>query len=296
LVSLNKITKSFEIIFVNDGSPDTSWKLVSDLSRKNRSVIGINLSRNFGQHHAITAGIDYAKGDWIIVMDGDLQDDPEYIEKLYVKACEGYDIVFAKRISRTGGIVKLLSSGLFRTFFRFLTGIDLHLSIGNYSIASRRAIQAVRSIKEQHRWYLQNLKWIGFPTATVDVRHAKRYSGSTSYSWGKLLSLALDIVLAYTDKPLKLSVYVGLSIATISMCYGLFMIWRWFFARVPLLGYTSIIVALFFFAGLVMTNLGIVGLYIGRIFEETKKKPLYIIKEITNAKPRIVYDKNHGIP
>lgn len=282
VVTLDQINSNFEIIMVNDASPQNDWELIKELINKDGRVKGINFSRNFGQHYAITAGLEYVLGDWVIVMDGDLQDQPEEILKLYTKAQEGYDIVFARRSQRKDVFIKKIYSNLFNGIFNYLADISKNRSIGNFSICSQEVIRNVNKFTEQSRSYPHFLIWMGFNYSFVDIEHTERLNGKSSYNFSKGLKLATDVIVAHSNKPLRLSIKAGFIIAAFSMLYGLLLIIRYLFFSRPPSGWTSVIVAIFFVGGLLFIQMGIMGLYIGKIFDETKGRPIYIEKEKIN--------------
>lgn len=282
--ALSKLTPDYEIILVNDGSPDNSWQSIEELAKKDDKIKGINLSRNFGQHYAITAGLDFVQGDWIVVMDCDLQDKPEEIEKLYNKAREGYDVVFANRIERQDSFLKKLYSKIFFKIFDYLTENKTNKSVANFGIYSKKVIHNFRKIREQTRSFSIFIKWLGFNRAYVDVEHGKRFAGKTSYNFSKMINYAIDTITAESNKPLRLSIKLGFFISALSFLFTIFLIFNYFVLKVTVEGWTSIMVALFFMSGLILANLGLIGIYLGKIFDETKKRPLYIIKDIVNIK------------
>lgn len=200
-VSLEQITAEFEIILVEDGSPDNSWKAIEAESRKDPRVKGIRLSRNFGQHYAISAGLDFATGEWVVVMDCDLQDRPEEIAALYNKAKQGFDVVLARRAERQDSFIKRSSSFLFYRTLSYLTGSWQDPSIANFGLYRKPVIEALRKMREPIRYFPTMVGWVGFRRTTLDVTHAERFSGTSSYNWNKLLRLSLDIILlSSTDK------------------------------------------------------------------------------------------------
>lgn len=277
---LNTITRDFEIIFVNDGSPDNAWKLIAGNAEKDPRVKGIRLSRNFGQHFAITAGLSYSSGDWIVVMDGDLQDRPEEIIHLYHKALEGHEIVFARRKIRKDTLYKTLSSKIFYKFFDFLAGTKTDASVANFGIYSRKVIDNFNEMTEHSRLFPLFIHWLGFNTAYIDVEHAERRTGKSAYTFGKKLDLAVDTIISMSNKPLKISIKVGLLLSFLSFLYGVFLIIKYLVGGAPVIGWTSLTVSLYFIGGLLLSILGLLGIYIGKIFDEVKNRPLYIISEI----------------
>ncbi len=282
--SLEKINPLFEIILVNDACPQNSWEVIKEISSKDKRLKGINLSKNFGQHYAITAGLDYAKGDWVVVMDCDLQDQPEEIIKLYSKTREGYDIVVGKRVDRKDGFIKKFSSKLMWKVLTYLADIkleDVDNRIGNFGIYSKNVISSISKIREQNRSFGAFAIWVGFNRIEIAIEHAKRWAGKSSYSFSKQIRLATDTIVAYSNKLLKFSVKLGFLMTGLSFLCAFWMIIRYFIWSIPVTGWTSLIVSLYFLSGLIMGSIGIAGLYIGKIFDEVKGRPLYIIKEAT---------------
>ena len=282
VASLSPITENFEIILVNDACPQKSWETIALLAQKDKRVKGINLSRNFGQHYAITAGLDHAKGEWVVVMDCDLQDKPEEITKLYAKALEGYDIVFGKRVERQDGFFKRLSSKLFNQVLEYFTDTKHDNSIANFGIYAKKVIETINRYREQSRDFLLFAKIVGFKKTEIEIAHAQRAHGKSSYNFSKLINLAIDSILSHSNKPLRLSIQLGFVIALTSLGFACWLILRYFFYHTPTEGWTSLMVSMFFMFGLLFAILGITGLYIGKIFDEVKNRPLYIIGETIN--------------
>lgn len=277
--TLELITDDFEIILVNDASPDNSWNIIKKISKNDSRVKGINLSRNFGQHYAITAGIDFSKGEWVVVMDCDLQDVPEEIDKLYSKAInESYDVVFGRRINRKDGLFKRISSKFFYKFFNYLSGINIDYTVANFSISNRIVVDSFKKLREQNRSFPYFINWLGFNKGYVDINHNKRNNGKSSYTLKKLLKFAFDNVIAYSNKPLIFSIWMGLGIAACSIAYTSYLIVRYLRYEIAVEGWTSVMVSVWFVGGLIFANLGILGLYMGKIFNEVKERPLYVIK------------------
>ena len=277
---LIKITDNYEIILVEDCGPDNSWKKIEEQCKKDSHIVGIKLSRNFGQHHAITAGLDHCRGEWVIVMDCDLQDRPEEIPNLYNKAIEGYDIVFARRAHRQDGFLKKTTSSLFTKCFTWLSGTKPDNSIGNFGIYNRKVILAVNKMREPMRSFNPMVSWVGFNSTAIDVVHAGRFEGRSSYNYAKLIKLAIDIALAYSDKPLRLTIKLGFSISAITLLFIIFNIYKYVTGQISQPGYASIILSIWLLSGIIIFVLGIIGLYISKIFEGIKDRPLYIIKDI----------------
>lgn len=275
------ISTDYEIIMVNDASPDGAWTKIQQLALHDSRVKGIDLSRNFGQHYAISAGLDFAQGDWVVVMDCDLQDVPEEIPKLYRAAQSGHDLVVGRRANRKDSWMKKLQSRLFYAFFTYFSGTKVDTNIGNFGIYSRDVIRSVRSMKEQNRSFGLSAIWVGYRRAEVEIEHAARACGKSSYTFARALRLALDAIFAHSDKLLRLTVKVGLTFSLLSLLYAGWLVVRYFWWGTPIIGWTSLIVSVYFTAGLVIGSIGIVGLYVGKIFEEVKKRPLYIISSTT---------------
>jgi len=281
VLTIEQITDSFEILMINDASPDGAWATIKELSLHDSRVKGINLSRNFGQHYAITAGLDYARGEWTVVMDCDLQDQPEEIAKLYAKAQEGYDIVFGRRAKRQDGYFKKLGSRVFYKIYDYLTDSQTDSSIANYSIISHKVLKALRKYREQNRSYGLFVNMLGFKRADIDIVHSKRAEGKSSYTLNKLLNLAIDGIVSQSNKPLKLSIKFGFLLSFMTIVYALWLVFRHTVYGITVEGWTSVMVSIYFIAGLLFLNMGFLGLYIGKIFDETKSRPLYIVSETT---------------
>ena len=279
--TLTPITENFDIIMVNDASPDDAWDVIVRLAAKDPRVKGINLSRNFGQYRAVTAGLDYAEGEWVVVMDCDLQDQPEEIVKLYNKALEGYDVVFGRRVERKDTFLKRLSSKIYNKVLEFLSGMEFDESTSNFSILSRKVVKNLRKMREQSRSHNPFVTWLGFKRANIDIEHSSRIYGHTSYSFSKLVSLAIEIITAHSNKPLQISIILGFSITLFSVLYTIWLVMNYFIYGIDVPGWTSVMVSIYFVGGLISANLGILGLYIGKIFDETKNRPLYVISDMT---------------
>lgn len=279
--SLSGITKSYEIIMVNDGSPDNAWEVIQELAHQDERVKGINLSKNFGQHYAITAGLDFVQGDWIVVMDCDLQDKPEEIPKLYKAAQDGYDVVVGRRANRQDSFFKKICSRLFNRIFVYFTGERIDHRISNFGIYARKVIQTISVLKEQNRSFGLFALWVGFRRNIVDVDHGRRPHGKSSYTLSRMVGLALDSIIAHSDRLLRLSVKLGLLLSITSLLYAILLVIEYFMSATPVAGWTSMMVSIYFTTGLVIGSIGIVGLYVGKIFDEVKARPLYIIDSTT---------------
>lgn len=279
--SVEKITNNYEIILVEDDGPDDSWQKITQICSANIKVKGIKLSRNFGQHYAITAGLDHASGEWIIVMDCDLQDLPEEIPNLYQKALEGFEIVYARRTMRQDGFFKRASSKIFYTVFSYLTDTKQDHTIANFGIYHKNVVTAILSMKDHIRYFPTMSRWVGFNKSSINVAHGKNEEKST-YTVGKLLQLAFDNMIAFSDKPLRLAVKLGIFISVISFCVGIYYLWLYFSGRILVPGFASTLISIWFLSGIIISILGISGLYIGKIFEAVKQRPTYIITKKIN--------------
>jgi dolichol-phosphate mannosyltransferase len=279
--ALETISPDFEIVLVEDCGGDSSWQVIERLAGQDARVKGIQFSRNFGQHYGITAGLDHCDGDWVVVMDCDLQDRPEEIPRLYAKAQEGYDIVLARRGRRQDPLLKRFTSWLFYKLFSYLADMDYDGETGNFRIMSRKVAESFRKMREQLRFFGGLVQWMGFPTASIEVQHAGRHEGQSSYTFAKLWKLATETIIAYSDKPLRLAVRFGFLMAFFAFCYGVYALVRATVYGVPILGWSSLIVSLYFIGGVIIAILGILGIYLGKTFDESKKRPLYIVRRAT---------------
>lgn len=279
---MGELNLSYEIILVDDRSPDNSWQVMSELSQQFPEVKSIRLSRNFGQHPTIMAGLTFAKGEWIVVMDCDLQDQPKEIKKLYQKAIEGNDIVLAQRENRKDGFLKKLSSKIFSLVYGYLTDSKFDNSVANFGVYNRKVIVEVLAMKDYIKSFPLFVSWVGFKTATAKVEHAERDSGTSSYSFSKLMSLAFNTVISFSNKPLKLFVKFGLVISICSFIVGIITIIRYFNGQITVVGYSSLIVSIWFLFGILITVIGVVGIYIGKIFDQSKGRTSFIIDKTLN--------------
>ncbi|MDP4266847.1 MAG: glycosyltransferase family 2 protein [Bacteroidota bacterium] len=280
--TLDSITNNYEIIMVNDASPDDSWKLINELAQKDTNVKGINLSRNFGQHYAITAGLENAKGDLIVVMDCDLQDQPEEIKKLINKLTEGYDVVFGRRFVRKDSFIKKLSSKLFYSIYNYLADSQFDNTIANFSISKKEVIDSLLIMREHNRSFPLFILYTGYNIGYTEIEHYSRPYGKTSYTLSKLINFATESIVSQSNKPLIISIKVGIFLAFMSLMFIIYLAFKKIIYGVPVIGWTSIMVSIFFMGGILLANMGIVGLYIGKIFNEVKNRPLFIIKDKIN--------------
>jgi dolichol-phosphate mannosyltransferase len=281
--SLETITQDFELILVEDCGGDRSWDIIIELANSDSRVKGIQFSRNFGQHYGITAGLDHCDGDWVVVMDCDLQDRPEEIPRLYAKAQEGYDVVLARRGKRKDPPLKRLTSWLFYQIFNYLTDLQYDGRVGNFRIISRQVVENFCLMREQLRFFGGLVDWMGFPTASINITHDQRFEGKSTYTFAKLWKLASETIIAYSDKPLRLFIKLGFLISTFSFIYGIYIAVRVVFHGSPVTGWSSLIVSLYFVGGIIISILGMLGVYLGKTFDQTKKRPLYLVRNKTDS-------------
>jgi dolichol-phosphate mannosyltransferase len=281
-LALANISNDFKIIFIDDGSNDNSWKVIKNISNIDNKITGLKLSKNFGHHYAITAGLNHADSEWVVVMDSDLQDRPEVIPQLYQKAQEGFDVVFVSRVNRPESVVYRILQKLFYFILKLSSGIKFDSSQANFSIISRKVVNAFNNFPEQARFYGSTILWLGFKRTSINAEHGTRFKGKPSYSFKKRLRLASDIILAFSDRPLKFAVVIGLFFSVVSLVMTMYVLFRNFFDEFTVTGWASLILSIFLIGGVQISILGIVGIYISKIFNEVKSRPLYLIDEIIN--------------
>ena len=277
--SVGKITDDYGIIVVDDGSTDGTWAEIRRAAEQDARVDGLKLTRNFGQHSAITAGLAAANADWVVVMDGDMQDRPEVIPELYAKAREGFDVVFVARQERPVGLAYKAAQWLFYRTLRFLAQTDYDPAHGNFSIISRKVLECYQHLPEGNRFYGGLLNWLGFRTTTISAMHGQRLSGRPSYDFRKRFRLATDIIVSFSVRPLHAAIGIGLVCSTFSFVYGLIIIIRAFANDVSVEGWASLIVSIYFVGGIIMILLGMNSLYLGKVYSEVKRRPVYVVAE-----------------
>ena len=277
-----KLNLSYEIIYVEDHSPDSSWTKIKSLTTKNKNIKAIKLSKNFGQHKAIAAGLDQVQGSRIVVMDCDLQDQPEEIEKLFSAAIKGYDIVRAKRENRQDSYLKRLSSQLFYFFFNSIAGLNMNSSIANFGIYDRKVIEAFKAYREKEIFFVSIIDSLGFNKVDIPVSHAPRTEGKSTYSFKKLLLLGINVALVGTNRPLLISAALGFIMSLVSLSMAVINLIAKLAGQITVAGFTSTIFSIWFVGGLVLLSQGIIGIYLGRAFNEMKDRPRVIIEERLN--------------
>jgi len=274
----------YEIIFVNDGSRDGSWARILDLSNGDRRVCGVNLSRNFGHQVAITAGVELSRGQTVVVMDSDMQDPPELLPALYAKYLEGFDVVYGKRQSREGETwFKKATATMFYRLMRRLSSIDIPVDTGDFRLMSRRVVDDLTRLQERHRFVRGLVTWVGYNQTAVLYDRGARREGITKFSVGKMISFALDGVTSFSRQPLRVAMHVGVLLAASSLLLMIGLIAYKLGGGAGLVtGWTSLAVAVLFLGGVQLLSIGILGEYIGRIYEEVKGRPLYLVRESVN--------------
>ena len=279
--SIESITNDYEIILVNDGSPDNSWTKMIEICEGDNKVKGINLSRNFGQHYAITAGLTECTGEWVAVLDCDLQDPPEEIPNMYRKAREGYDIVFATRIARNDRLLKRITSRAFNRVFDYLTDApDVKTNV--FGVFHRKVIDAVLSMGDYIRCFPREVGWVGFKIGYHPVIKEERAEGTSGYTWFKLFRLSSSIIVSFSNKPLRIALKFGFFIVLLSILLSLYYLIRYFVVGVGVSGFTTIIISMWLIAGIIISLIGVIGIYLGSVFDKVKGRPNYIIKDKIN--------------
>ncbi|MET0027703.1 MAG: glycosyltransferase family 2 protein [Candidatus Thiodiazotropha sp.] len=273
-----------EIVYVNDGSRDSTLDILHSLKEHDERVAILDLSRNFGKEIALTAGLDHTQGDAVVVIDADLQDPPELITTLYEHWKQGFDTVYAKRMKRDGeSILKKTTSFLFYRLMQSIGRVKIPEDTGDFRILSRRAVEALNELREQHRFMKGLFTWIGFSQKAIPYERDSRFAGETKWNYWRLWNLALEGITSFTTVPLSYATYTGFITAFFSMLYGFYMIIRTVFFGNPVPGYPSLMVTVLFLGGIQLFAIGIVGEYLGRVFNETKGRPLYFVNEYIPA-------------
>ena len=285
-VRLDKLTQKennylFEFLFINDGSKDSTMKLISEKSASDTRVSYINLSRNFGKERAMLAGFDYAKGDAIVIIDADLQDPPELILNMISLWEEGYDDVYAKRESREGETwLKKATSRWFYSILDKISSIEIQRDTGDFRLLDRRAVEALKTLRESNRYTKGMFSWVGFKKKEITYKRNPRAAGETKWNYFKLFNLAIEGITSFTTSPLRISFIFGLLISSVAFFWILYLLIRPLFGVPTGGGYSSIMSVILFLGGVQLLAIGIIGEYIGRIFIETKNRPVYLIQDI----------------
>ncbi|HEY0827972.1 MAG TPA: glycosyltransferase family 2 protein [Bacilli bacterium] len=279
-VLLEQLGYSYEMIFINDGSKDDTLVQLKQLLKRDSRVKVIDFSRNFGKEIAMTAGLQLSTGDAVIPIDVDLQDPPELIPQMVEKWREGYDVVYATRVKRDGETwVKKLTAILFYKFIKKITNINIPKNTGDFRLMSRQVVDALNDMPEQHRFMKGLFSWVGFRQTSVSYYREPRHRGTSKYNYWKLWNFALEGITSFSFLPLQLASYMGFGVALFAIIYAIYMVATTLLQGNPVPGYPSLMVAILFLGGVQLMTLGVVGEYVGRIYNETKRRPLYIIRE-----------------
>ena len=281
--TLNAKKLSYEIVLVNDGSPDNSWALILELAKKNRSIVGLSLSRNFGQHRAILAGLTASKGEWVVVMDADLQDTPEAISELYAAATKRGDAaVIAKRVGRNDGRLNKTTSKYFYKLLSKLSEIEATSDQGNFGIYSGAVIDAVVGFGDVDFFFPSAVRWSGFKHSVLEIQRATRTDGKSTYNFKKRLTLAMRVLIVNSNQLLRFSIFLGLLASGVAAIAAIYLIIANWVGAIQVAGWTSVMVAIFFMGGTLLVSNGVLGLYLGKVFDATKNRPRFIVAESVN--------------
>lgn len=282
---VTKLTDDYEIVLVDDCGPDNSWQKIKEQCELNERVKGIRLSRNFGQHPAIKAGVQHSTGDVVIIMDCDLQDDPVYMKELIDEYHKGNEIVYTYKDKRAHGWFKNMTSYVFSKIFSWLVdnkSVDYNRNIGAYSLISRKVADHFVSFPDYKFHYLIVLRWLGYQSSYVKIAHRERFEGKSSYTLSKLLERAFEGIVYQSNKLLKTSVFFGFFLAFCAIIYALVIVVNYFYLEDVPTGWSSLATLILFLSGIILIFIGILGAYIGSVFEQVKNRPQYIIREIIN--------------
>ncbi len=281
--SLGALGQPYEIILVEDRGPDNAWDEITRVCAEHPEVRAVRLSRNFGQQPAIAAGLDHARGRWVAIMDGDLQDRPEALPEFYARAtAENWQVVLARRIDRQDPPLRRLAAWAFYRTLSWLTGTPQDPRINAFGLYHRSAVDAMRRMGDQVRYVPTQVRWVGFRLTTHDVKHAAREAGRSSYNWSRLFRLALDVIVAFSDKPMRLMVKFGIVVTLAALAMAVVFIAGYFVGDQRVRGWASVFVSLWLIAGVLIAQLGVVGLYLGKAFEQVKGRPVYLVDERLN--------------
>ena len=280
----DNLNLEIEIIYINDGSQDSTIDIITKQRQIDNRITIIDLSRNFGKEIALTAGLDYSSGDAVIVIDTDLQDPPELIPKLVEKWREGYDVVNAKRIKRKGeSLLKKVMSYIYYRLLFYLSDINVPKDTGDFRLLNKNALDALLKLREKHRYMKGLFVWVGFKQKEIEYEREARFKGKTKWDFFNLFNLAFDGLTSFSIMPLRLASTIGFLSALIGFFYGAVIVFKTLFFHEPVAGFTSLVVLVTFFGGIQLLSIGIIGEYIGRIFNETKNRPLYVVKNIQGS-------------
>jgi len=281
---LDGLNLSYEVILIDDGSTDATWETIQSLHQNDPSYVGIRLTRNFGHQKALTAGLDMSRGEQILILDADLQDPPELLPQMLELSAQGYDVVLGKRQERRGeSWFKRASASLFYRIVNRLSDRPLPQDVGDFRLMSRRALEALKSMPEYHRFIRGMVSWVGFPQVELKYRREARWAGQTNYPFRKMVAFAIDAITSFSIRPLTLASYAGFFSGLVGAALLVYSIYAWLHLNtVP--GWTSVICVMAIFSSVQLFVLGVIGEYLGRLYEQSKNRPLYLIQEICNGK------------
>jgi glycosyltransferase involved in cell wall biosynthesis len=293
---MESLAEPYELLFVNDGSQDRTEEIITELKEADPHVKLLDFSRNFGHQIAITAGMDHALGDAIVIIDADLQDPPELIPQMIEKWKEGYEVVYAKRSKRKGEtLFKKWTAALFYRTLRALTEVNIPLDTGDFRLIDRKVAEAMKGIREKNRFVRGLVSWVGFRQTAIEYVRDERFAGETKYPLKKMLRLSMDGITSFSYKPLKLATYLGFFISFASFLYLLVSLGERLFTTSTVAGWTSLIACVLLLNGVILIILGILGEYVGRIYDETKNRPLYILRNRPNVEQREQQEVKQGV-
>lgn len=281
---LNRITKDYEIILVNDGCPKGSWNGVTNICKQDKHVVGINLSRNFGQVNATNAGLEYASGEYVVLMDCDLQDRPEAVLDLYEEIEKGYDIVFGARKERKDNWFVKFCSKTFYSIYNSMVDGNFNPDIANLCMVRKKVLDEYNDLPEHNKSYTTILSWMGYRTSILEIEAEERLEGKSSYNFSKRLALAIDMLTFQSNKPLYFFIKLGISIGVLAFIYICYQLGIYFLVGGAPSGWMSLIAVISLLGGIQLVSIGVIGIYIGNIFNETKNRKSYFIQEILNGR------------
>ena len=285
--ALESLTDDFELVLVDDASPDDAWQTVRELAAVDDRVRGLRLSRNFGQHAAITAGLAASRGHWVVVMDCDLQDPPEEIPRLYAKALEGYDVVLSRREERVEPLARRLAAGAYFRIHNMIARSNLHTNYTNLSVISRKVVDSFLALRDLDRQYLLILHWLGFKRAEVEVRQATRYAGRSAYTVRQLTRVAIDGLFFQSTVLLRWVVYFGFLLALGGGALAGYALFSWITGH-QLPQWTALPIFGLLLAAFIIISGGVTGLYVGKIFDQVKGRPLFVVDEIAGGDVEVI--------
>jgi len=292
--ALDEVVHGFEIVFVDDGSRDATWEIISEVAEEDPRVRGIRFARNFGHQAALTAGVDAARGTAVVIIDADLQDPPEVVPELVARWREGYEVVYAQREEREGETwFKRTTAALFYRLLRAITNVDIPVDTGDFRLMGPRVVEAFRALPERNRFIRGLVSWLGFPQAAVSYRRQARLAGETKYPLKKMVRFALDGITSFSFFPLRLATWTGFAVSALAFIYiAVVILLKALGINWP--GYTSIMASILFIGGVQLIMIGILGEYLGRVFDEVKKRPLYLVRESTDGSTTVVPPSRPG--